>query len=280
MKIFAQYNFYNYNNNPQKNSSFGSAASMNLQFIRDNHSQILPLRIKKLVDEISKRNPDEISLRDLHLKTYKKLLSCPTLDSARNEYPEFTEVLPYKSAMRKSSVNTRRIEQHMNLDDLPLYLLQERWGRLKSLEEIAAGLGLPSRNSLTYIMDVLRIPEFGKNYQTILNSTDEVRNNIIAQKTKAYNAAHSEWVRERNTKLAQDARNIRLNRELFEEVWARMPQVKADMSAFRAEHPNYTDSEFYQGFWDTYPEYKLLQSKLRKEIAAERRSQRNLSKKS
>ena len=100
---------------------------------------------------------------------------------------------------------------------------------------------------------------------------DENLNKDIAEKVKAFNRLHPEKIVEHNRLLAQRPEIIQMNKELAEEMWLRMPDVREEMSKFRRDNPELSSMDFYDAFWKAHPEYKLLMSKIRKEIGAQRR---------
>ena len=271
MKILPSY-YSNFNTtNSHQRPAFGSAADITFQYIQKNRFYLLPERMQKAVLKIISSCEKEPTLRDLHLKTYAPLLECKTLAEAQNLFPEFREVLQANAVIQRSNKNFRQIEKTVSLNDLSLFLLKERWGNLKTVEEIAKQLGLKGRSSLGWIFDKIRLPELGKNYQNLLKASDEAMNTQISQKVKTYNAANREKIIEHNRKIASNKRCIDLNKELTSQMWDNMPYVKKAMGDFRREHPKLKEG-FYQAFWDSHPELKQEVSRVRRELGEQRRS--------
>lgn len=271
MKItyVSSFNTYNKTNSPRP--SFGSAADITLEYIKKNRFYLLPERVQQSVIKKIASNEKIQSLKALHEEIYRPLLSCKSLEEAQNLFPEFREVLQADTVIQRLCANFRQINQRVLLKDLSLYLLKERWANLKTIDEIAMQLGLKSRSSLTWLIDKIRIPALGKNYQNLLKASDEGLNKEISQKVKAYNAQNREKVLAHNRKLSYDPRCIALNRDLSLQMWNNMPNVKKAMSDFRKENP-YLRKGFYRAFWDKHPELKAEVSRVRKELGEQRRS--------
>ena len=256
--------------NPPK-PSFGAASDITLKYIKKNRFYLLPERMQKVVEKVMASSYEkEPSLRDLHLMTYRPILDCKSLEEVKNIFPEFREVLQANAVVQRNSSNFRKIQQQISMKELSLFLLKERWGSLKTMDEIAKQLGLKGKSTLDWLFDKIRIPDLGKNYQNLLKSSDDVMNNQISQKVKAYNAANPQKIIEHNRKLSSSKRCIDLNRELTLQMWDRMPELKKAMGDFRREHPKLRDG-FYQAFWDSHPEFKQEVSKVRLELAQQRR---------
>ena len=248
---------------PVKN--FGAAKDVNLKYIYQTHFNSLPKRIQTAVQEHVKSGKyDDITLYDLHKEKYAPLLDCKTLDEARNLFPEFREVLDARSVVVHKSPNIKKIMEKVSLEDLSLHLLKERWANLKTLDEIARDLGLKDRVGITWLKDKIMMPDFAKNYTTLLRSSDETFNVIIASKTKAYNSAHYDAVVEKNRRLAQE--NIELNRYIAQEAWDRLPHIKEKLSEISRTVP----SELrFETLWTMYPEYAQEYGEMKSTIAAE-----------
>lgn len=265
-----------YNNNRNINNSkpsFQAARDINLKYIYDKRLRLLPQRMRQKVSSVVENNGNIYeSLRDIHLKTYAPLLECKTLGKAQNMFYEFSEVLPAQVAIQHKSVNVKKIMETTPLEDLSLYLLKERWGKLKTLEEIAKELGLKGRSALAWIMEKIRIPDFGANYHKLLSTTDEKLNREIAQKTKDYNAAHRSDVIERNRELSR--RFKELNRQISQIAWDRLPHIK---EAFSEVSSRTNGSERFATFWGEHPEYAKEFAQMKKTVAQELREQRNVS---
>lgn len=275
MKINS-YHGNQYNSSPYNcfNTSFKGAADISLKYIQENRIRLLPQRMRTAVKFVLDKYPKTgymPTLRELHLKTYAPLLECKTLGKAQNLFPEFREILQTNTVITKGSKNIRTINEHIDLKDLSLYILKERWGKLKTLNEVAELLGLKNRSALGWLLEKIRMPDLGKNYQALLKASDENLNKDIAEKVKAFNRLHPEKIVEHNRLLAQRPEIIQMNKELAEEMWLRMPDVREEMSKFRRDNPELSSMDFYDAFWKAHPEYKLLMSKIRKEIGAQRR---------
>lgn len=267
MKI--QNNYANYNlcnmQNPVTRQGFGAAKDINLKYICRAHFNVLPKRIQTEVEKLVKSGKhDRITLYDLHKEQYAELLDCETLEAARNKFPEFREVLDARAVIKHKSPNIKKIMEKVPLEDLSLYLLKERWGNLKTLDEIAHDLGLKNRVGIAWLKDKIQMPDFCKNYTTLLRASDEAYNGVIAAKTKAYNAAHYGAVVERNQRLASE--NIELNRYISQEAWNRLPHIREALSEISRTVPK---ENRFATLWATYPEYAKEYAEMKSQIAAE-----------
>lgn len=264
---------YKYNTNPQSrfgSPSFQGARDINLKYIYNNRLRLLPQRIRQKVTNVVENNGNIYEpLRDIHLKTYAPLLECKTLGKAQNMFYEFREVLPAQNVIQHKSQNVKKIMETTPLEDLSLLLLKERWGKLKTLDEIAKDLGLKNRSALAWIMQKIRIPDFGTNYHKLLSTTDEKLNREIAQKTKNYNAAHRDAVIAHNLTLSMKFKE--LNRQISQTAWDRLPHIK---EAFSEVASRTNGSERFAAFWSEHPEYAQEFAQMKRKVAAELRAQR------
>lgn len=269
--------YTNIHNTPRKQLSFKSASDISLQYVYDNRMYCLPERMKieiKKAIENKKHNENLPSLRELHTRTYNALLNMKSLEEVKNYYPEFSNILNAKTVITKGSKNTKIIENTISLNDLSLYILKERWANLKTENEIAHTLGLKNRSALGWILNQIKMPELGTKYQSLLKASDEKLNKEISQRTKNYNKSHPSKMIDHNRLLAQRPEIIALNKELADEMWARMPELKEAMRVFRSDNPKIRKEDFAEAFWQAHPEYKKQMSEIRKEIGYERRTER------
>lgn len=272
MKIngHTQYNYNTIVSNQVKYPVFRGARDINLKYIYENRLRLLPQRMRLKVTNVVENNGDIYEpLKDIHLRTYAPLLECKTLGKAQNMFFEFRDVLPAYIAIQHKSPNVKKIMESTSLEELSLVLLKERWGKLKTIDEIAKDFGLKSRSALAWIMDKIRIPDFGRNYHKLLSATDENLNREIAQKTKDFNAAHRGVVVSRNRELSQKYKE--LNRQISQIAWDRLPHIKAAFSDVAART---NGKERFAVFWHENPEYAKEFAQMKKTVAAELRKQR------
>lgn len=261
----------------KQNLSFKSSSDISLQYVYDNRLYCLPERMKteiKIALANKKYNTKLPTLRELHIKTFSPLLEMNSLDEVKRNYPEFSNILNAKKVITKGSKNTKKIENTVSLDGLSLYILKERWAKLKTENEIAKELGLKSRSALGWILDKIKMPELGSKYQSLLKASDAKLNNEISQRTKNYNKSHPNKMVEHNRLLAQRPEIIAMNKELADEMWARMPELKEAMRVFRRDNPKIRKEDFSEAFWQAHPEFKKRMSEIRKEIGYERRNEK------
>lgn len=270
MKIqnnYTNYNLYDMHRSVTR-QGFGAAKDVNLKYIYRTHFDVLPKRIQTEVEKLVKAGKHEsITLYDLHKDQYAALLddkTCKTLDDARNLFPEFREVLDASAVIKHKSPNIKKIMEKVPLEDFSLYLLKERWGKLKTLDEIAQDLGLKNRVGIAWLKDKIQMPDFGKNYTTLLRASDEAYNGIIAAKTKAYNAMHYDAVVEKNRRLARE--NVDLNSYISQEAWDRLPHIREALSEISRTVPK---ENRFATLWQMYPDYAKEYAEVKSQIAAE-----------
>ena len=156
----------------------------------------------------------------------------------------------------------------MPLEDLTLFLIKERWGKLKTNDEMAQALGLKDRAAIAWFKEKIRMPEFEKNYTVLLRSSDDNMNSIIAQKTKQYNDLHREKVVEHNRKVAEQSKDIQ--REISLRAWERLPHIRAALSDMSKE----VDKRVLMShFWTKYPDYAKEYGKMKSIVAEELRNE-------
>ena len=267
MKINTQYNLYNkivYSN------SFGAAKDINLKYIYAKRLHLLPDRMKRIVSDIASGNTEfKTTLRDLHLAVYSPLLNCKNLNEAAAIFPEFSQILELNTVIQRDSSNLRKIKEKMPLSEFSIYILKERWGKLKTINEIADNLGLKNRSSLSWFMEITKIPDLGKNYQALLKASDEELNRQIAAKTRTYNQRHYDDVLRRNRILSE--KNRSLNSFLSRETWSRMARARELLSEISSET---TGAERFGVFWQKYPQYAKQYGETRHIIAEEMKNKK------
>lgn len=269
MKINPQYHSYNNLLHSSKPQAFGAAKDITLKYVMENHERLLPLRIRRQAAIRVSKNIENITLRDLHLQTYSRLLGCQTLQKAQNIYPEFRGVLQANAVIKKGSKNTKAIAQVVPLEDLSLYILKERWGNLKTLDSLAEELGVKNRSALGWILDKIDMPDLGKNYQALLKASDAEQNELISLKVKAYNFFNKEKIAAHNRAIAQNPKNKERESSVAKEAWSRLPHIKAALKEFsKTSNPR----DRFNDFWKKYPEYAKEFGDMKKIVNAERKA--------
>lgn len=271
MQIQNNYSKYLYTSNYSRvNKNFGSADNINLKYIEKNRMYILPKRMQDtLLAELKKGNPDNLSLRDLHLKTYAEILDCNSLDELKNKYSEFGEVLQANAVIKHKSPNVKKIMEVMSLEDLSLFLVKERWGKLKTTDEIAKELGLKDRSAINWFLDKIQLPRFEKNYTALLRASDEALNKELSDKIKSCNQGRQDAVWAHNKKIAEQSKDIQ--REISLRAWERLPHVKAALSDMSKE---FDKKVLMSKFWAKYPDYAKEYGEAKRIVAEELRQER------
>lgn len=299
MKIISTY--YDFNS---EYPSFTGAKNISLNYVLDRHSQNLPQRIlgevNKIVETIPSKNHP--TLHDLHLKEYKKLLECKTLDEARNAYPEFREILDASLFKKSRSKHLKNI--NYPIESLSLKILQEYYGRIKPMDEIGKEIGITNRTAFNWLREKIRFVSFPKNYITLLKASDELGNAKIAEKTKAYNRLYPEKMLEHNRHAAQGTKTLEYKAAQSErikkydkenperrrkigvftaEVWLRLPEIREEISKEMAlyapfkysplmkqkEQKDRLTKAFFKKFWANHPEHKETFAQMAKTVSEE-----------
>ena len=269
MNISSNVKLYNSENSFQSSPSFGAAKDITLEYVLKHRERLLPERIRRKA-KIFVSKKDKIktlpTLKQLHESTYSKLLECNTLSAAQNFYPEFKEILQVNVVLSKTSKNIKKIEEKVPLKDLSLYILKERWGKMKTLNEIAQQLGLKDRSALGWVLEKIQMPDLGKNYQALLKASDEEGNRIIASKVKAFNSQHRDLILAHNRQIAQNARNKALNSMIAKEAWKRLSHVQDALKEFSKTT---NSEERFAEFWAQYPQYAKEFGEMKKIVSEE-----------
>ncbi len=270
MQVQSNYNFFT-NQQPVKKQSFGAAKDITLKYVYENRMHLLPPRMKLLVADIVENNKDIYEpLRDLHLRTYAPLRKYRNLEKIQSLFPEFAHVLQADNVVKRKTHNMRAIMESIPLEKFSVFMLKERWGKLKSLDEIAQELGIKDRSALSWFVAKIGLPDIDKNYQILVKASDAKLNAKIAGKTRAYNTEHKQFVIDRNRQLSEQ--NKGLNREIAREAWRRLPHIREALS----EHSAHTSSsERFASFWSKYPEYAGEYGAMKRQIAKEIRDKKN-----
>lgn len=284
--------------NNNKPSFEGRGKPITLRYVVEKRSHLLPERVLNNAREILSSQTERIpSLMELHKSIYAPLLTCNTLDEAKEMFPEFEEMLGIVTFER----NSRYAKEFNERTDknFALRMLQEFWVNLKTKDEIAQELGMLNRNSLEWSLKQIGFVSYPANYKTLLKASDEEGNRLIACKTIAWNALHPDLMYAKNKHAAQgcktpeyrEAQSDRMKAydrehperrqkigESSREAWENCPEVKEAMSEFakssslfvrkvvmkNIKGENLSPAEkrinkgFYKRFWDSHPYLKAV----------------------
>ena len=160
----------------KRNCSFCSASDYSLDYIQKYREQYLPERVKRKVGEIlsQKNSVGAPTLYDLHLELYSSLRekNFQSLEELQQEFPEFSGVIGAEKVLKHKSSNIKKLLTKISLAELPVFIIREHWGKLKTYNEIAIELGLKDRSALSWYVQKMNIPSLGKAYQTLLKATE------------------------------------------------------------------------------------------------------------
>ena len=183
-----------YNSSYNQNLYFKGGRTKPLDLITAlrKHKDVLPLRVQQEAQNSIRLGYGNLpTLKELHQKTYALLNECKTLEEVKSIYPEFSGVQSATGIFQHARGNIKTLKSQGKLNEsLSLQILKDYWHNLKNQEEIAKDLGLTNRSALTYLLEKLHIPVFGKNYKTLILSSDPEAHAIISAKTTAWNTAH------------------------------------------------------------------------------------------
>ncbi len=309
MQIYSNYHTYQ---TISDSPSFGAAKDITLKYVVSKYPHILPERVfeaaKQIINSVPKAKRP--TLYELHLELYKGLLECKTLDEARNMFPEFREVLDASIFKHSRSKHLKNLT--VPLEDMSLRVLQDYYGRLLPQQEIGINLGFASKSAFDWFKDKIRFLPFKKNYLTLVYSSNESKNAVIAEKTRAFNRKNPERMLEHNRQAAQSnksseyrkAQSQRIKQydnenperrskigKFTKEVWSRLPHIRKAISqemahfpgmdriiAKRMSHEPYTEQEkrlnkgFFKFFWRKYPDYKEEYAQMSRTVSNERKN--------
>lgn len=244
---------YSINSFNYYNQSFeGRGKPIDLRYIAQKRSYLVPPRVMKEVNKILKSNPAELpSLKEVHQKIYSPLLECKTLDKAKNLYPEFKDIQD-SVIFKRNSIYKKLFEKRTEDINFPLKMLQELWANLKTKDEAAYELGMPSKSSLEWLLKNIGFVYYSPDYKTLLKASDKEGNREIAQKTRAYNAANPDLMRARNKHAAQFCKTAEYRTKQRER-----------MLEYDKQHPERRQriSEFDKKTWELCSEIKDAMSK-------------------
>lgn len=233
--------------NYQNTSFAGRGKPIDLKYIVEKRAHLVPQPILEQARQIVARDPaSKVSLKELHESRYKALLSYTTMEELRKDFPEF-EGIADSVVFARNSVYKQQFEAKTKDINFPLKMLQELWANLKTKDEVAAELGLPSRSSLEWALKQIGFVYYPPNYRTLIKASDEEGNREIARKTQEYNAANPEQMYARNRHAAQFCKT--------EEYRAAQ---RARMISYDKLHPERREkiSEFDRRTWELCPEIK------------------------
>lgn len=205
--IVTSYNLNSYYNQYKINKpSFEAKKPLDLTYILKNREHLLPERIAKEIKKIlfTQSNFELPTLKEVHLMTYEPLLHCKTLQEAKELFPEFNCIKEVTEPFKKITGNIKILQDEGHLrDGFSLELLQEIWGKLANLDDVAEKFGLYDRHSMDWILKKIEFVKYDKNYKNLVISTTPEGYAKKAEQTKAWNMAHPDLMYAKNQKAAQ-----------------------------------------------------------------------------
>lgn len=256
---FIQYNRY-YNNVPKSPNNLTFEAKgkpISLEYIVENHKKLLPERVLDAVKNILKEKNNPLpSLKEIHFEVYRPLLECKTLSQAKFMFPEFRKIND-EVVFEHDSVRAKNFNERVG-DNFPLKMLQEYWAKFRNKDDIAKDFGLKSRSSIDWALKNIEFVGYDKNYKTLVKASNEVENEIMASKTKAWNASHQEEMYARNKKAAQSCKTEKFKKEQSER-----------MKEYDEKHPERREkiAKSSKAAWDLCPEIKEAMKEYTKNLA-------------
>lgn len=240
-------NFQNPNLGYQNQTSFQGGKLIDLNYVLQKRSDLLPERVLHNVKEIVSKNPEKMpTLKEVHIDSYKPLLDCKTFDDVKERFPEFGNILDLGDvSYRFKDKFLAAAEKLGGTAEFTLKLLKDIWANSKNLTTIAQELNIGDRKVVQRLADRLNIPTKNTRYITLLKSTDPAERAVIAGKTTAWNKAHPEEMYAKNKHAAQFNKKPE-----YREAQSKM------MKEYCKNHPERQEkiSKYYKTVWAKCPE--------------------------
>lgn len=300
------FSYYNNTRKAPQQMNFGAAKDINLRYILQNRSHLLPERMKVEAEKaVTTGMP---TLKELHERIYKPLMACPTLDKAKEEFTEFDKVVEFPTVASQVPRIAKILQEKMPLSEVALDCLKKVWSGMPQ-EEIAKTYGFSGRAPVSKLCDVLNIPRPNHNYLTLLKTSDEAGNRQVAEATRRHldicmkNLALANIANKTPEACAKHAAGVVRHyvehpecRERVAEIsrltWQKCPQIREAKSEYFETLSGYQRSvlkkqasgeplsvqerrvvsSVHKKFWDEHPEFKSIYSEARREAAREIKS--------
>ena len=222
----------------------------------------------RLIDRIGKENfPSEnikenlkklgntkyYSLYKIHTDYYNDLLSCKTLEEAKEKYPEFSDVVDFKDVDKSSFYGNHIVNKiargkikNIDANNLSLELLKRYYGKLKSPARKENYFGM-TFVTVIKLFDALNIKQMNKNYLIIAATNNPELFDGYSQRGK------TKWEDE-----AYKARMANMSRERWQNPEERERIIEAQKEAGKDPKLKQKHSEIMKKMWQD-PKYREKQ---------------------
>ena len=252
MKILPLYSYQPFINKTQNQPTFEARKELiDLNYVMEKRAYLLPPRVKAKVATILARPCEKLpTLKEVHQALYAPLADCKTLEEAQGLFPEFKDVNDVNIRYQRRTINSELITEDIK-KDLALKCLKAFWCDLKTKDEIAGMLGMCGRNTLEWTLKKMNFVSYPSNYKTLLMSSDPETQKIIADKVRAWKAAHPDLMRAHNKHAAQFTKTPE-----YREAHSKR------MYEYDKEHPERKEkiSAYYKKVWELCPDIKKAMS--------------------
>ena len=181
--------------------------------LHKNKAEFPPDIEKMALEELSKGNPKNKKLVDIHREKYKGLNDCDSLEEVKFFYPEFSEVksidedkIPYiKGSLidkfLNNEIKTNDGQLFLNPQkDLSLQLIQMYWGDCLSLTDITNACG----HNFSSTMQKLNIPTMTPLYGQYLKLSDEDANKAITEAAARNRSLNENSIKRKGIPLTEE----------------------------------------------------------------------------
>lgn len=227
-----------------------------------------PPRIQNdVLIELSKGNPDDKTLYDVHFDKYKKVLDCYSLDDLKNGFPEFSGVeSAYDVEADEESFlgkfQSSDLDSFPSYEDLTLQLIKLYWGQGFSLNDLSEYVAQNSEDNrginLYYTMkNKLHIPLMNPRYANVLKLSNKEYN-------EKFTTEMSIKRKEANEEKLQKAQGEAVVIPRGELSPAHKQHISEGLKRHYMQNPEkiYEMSERQKAFYEKHPEKKEEMSKI------------------
>ena len=249
---------------------YANGQPLKLKYIVEKRSYVLPERILTEAKKLLAYNTGKLpSLLEIHRKVYTPLLKCKSLGEAKELFPEFENVREEINFIKNNHYK-KIFEERFAREDFALKMLQEYWGKLRSIKEICEDSGLKNRASLEWPLEEINFPKFHNQYKNILLASDRNGTRILAKRVQDFDSTDT-------------SRKEKISQALYAR-WIASTEIRQAMSEFATNEGNgyrkmldkisagkelsevekRMNKGFFKRFWAKYSELKKHKSDLSK----------------
>ena len=203
---------------------YANGQPLKLKYIVEKRSYVLPERVLNEAKRLLAHNRNKVpSLLEIHKKIYKPLLKCKTLEESKTLFPEFENVKNEINFVKNNHYK-KIFEERFTQKDFALKMLQEYWGKLRSIKEICEDSGLKNRASLEWPLEEINFPKFHNQYKNILLASDRNGTRILAKRVQDFDSTDT-------------SRKEKISQALYAR-WIASTEIRQAMSEFATNEGN------------------------------------------